>query len=101
LTLQNKSEPHEVEQILSAFSGEQRNVLEYLADEVLAAQSESIQEFLLQTSVLNQLTGSVCDALTGRDDSSVLLEQLERANMFVMPLGGNANQRWYRSHVIC
>ena len=63
---------------------------------MLSAQSEVLQEFLLQTSILSRLTASLCDAVTGRDDSSVLLTQLERANLFLMPL--DSTDQWYRFH---
>ena len=69
---------------------------EYLAEDVLEHQSEEIQEFLLQTSVLGRLNGSLCDALTGRFDGYQMLEYLEKANLFLMPL--DEDRRWYRYH---
>jgi len=63
---------------------------------VLYRQPEAIQAFLLQTSVLDRLTGELCDAVTGRDDGQATLEMLERANLFIVPLDGE--RRWYRYH---
>jgi len=81
---------------VAAFSGSHRHVIDYLADEVLAQQSEEIRAFLLQTSILDRLTGPLCDLLTGRDDSAAVLRELEQANLFLIPLD---DQRiWYRYH---
>ena len=81
---------------IQAFSGSHRFVLDYLIEEVLQQQSESIQTFLLQTAVLDRLSGSLCDAVTGQADGPGTLEMLERANLFIIPLD---NERcWYRYH---
>ncbi len=78
------------------FSGDDRLVMDYLVDEVLSRQSEAVQCFLLQTSILERLCGPLCDAVTGISDSQAVLDQLERANLFVVPLD---NRRyWYRYH---
>jgi LuxR family maltose regulon positive regulatory protein len=58
-------------------------VLDYLTDEVLEAQTESVQTILLQTSILERLNASLCNALTGRADSQSILEDLERRNLFI------------------
>jgi LuxR family maltose regulon positive regulatory protein len=97
---------------IAALSGSHRYILDYLADEVLLQQPESVQTFLLQTAILDRLTGPLCDAVTGRDDRSVepvpsevegpttsgqeMLEQLEAANLFIVPL--DDERRWYRYH---
>jgi LuxR family transcriptional regulator, maltose regulon positive regulatory protein len=65
---------------------------------VLSSQPESLQEFLLQTAFLNRLTGSLCNAVTGRNDSELMLEQLERANLFLIPL--DDARQWYRYHAL-
>jgi LuxR family maltose regulon positive regulatory protein len=78
------------------FTGTHRFVLDYLLDEVLAAQPEEVRTFLLDTSVLDQLTGPLCDALTGGHDGQHTLETLERHNLFVIPL--DDQRRWYRYH---
>ena len=67
LALQGRQEPQEVEQFLVTFAGSHRHILEYLAAEVLSSQPESLQEFLLQTSFLSRLTGSLCNAVTGQE----------------------------------
>lgn len=81
---------------VQAFTGSHRFVLDYLTDEVLAGQTESVQNFLLQTSILERLNASLCDALTGRADSQALLEELERRNLFLIAL--NDERQWYRYH---
>jgi LuxR family maltose regulon positive regulatory protein len=81
---------------IQTFTGSNRLVLDYLIEEVLNQQSRAIQTFLLQTSILNRLTGSLCDSLTGQEDGRQILEMLERANLFIIPL--DAERRWYRYH---
>lgn len=81
---------------IQSFTGSHRFVLDYLLEEVLHQQPEHVQEFLLKTAVLNRLTGSLCDALTGDDDGQEMLESLERANLFLVPLDNE--RRWYRYH---
>lgn len=81
---------------VEAFSGSHRFVLDYLVEEVLDRQPDEIRAFLLDTSVLDQLTGGLCDALTGRCDAQPMLETLERENLFVLPL--DDERRWYRYH---
>ncbi len=81
---------------IKSFSGSHRFVLDYLIEEVLEQQSESVQNFLLQTAILNRLTGSLCDALIGQDNGQEILELLDRTNLFIIPL--DADRRWYRYH---
>lgn len=81
---------------IAEFTGDDRYIVDYLAEEVLARQPEAIRQFLLHTAVLDRLSGALCDALTGRDDGRRTLEQLERANMFLVPLDNQ--RRWYRYH---
>jgi LuxR family maltose regulon positive regulatory protein len=83
-------------QLIKSFSGSYRLVLDYLIEEVLEQQPKSVQEFLLQTSILNQLTGSLCDALTGQDNGQQVLESLDRANLFIVHL--DEKRYWYRYH---
>ena len=85
-----------IEAFVEAFAGSHRFVLDYLLEEVLAGQPDEVGSFLLETSVLEQLTGSLCDALTGRTDGQQHLESLERANLFVVPL--DDQRRWWRYH---
>jgi LuxR family maltose regulon positive regulatory protein len=83
-------------QFIESFSGSNRYILDYLVEEVLNRQPEDIQDFLLRTSILDRLSGPLCDAVTGRQDSRALLNTLERANLFILPLD---NQReWFRYH---
>jgi LuxR family transcriptional regulator, maltose regulon positive regulatory protein len=79
-----------------AFSGSHRDVLDFLSEEVLERQSERIRSFLLETSILERLTGELCDAVTDRDDGLEMLETLERENLFIVAL--DDERRWYRYH---
>jgi LuxR family transcriptional regulator, maltose regulon positive regulatory protein len=79
-----------------AFSGSHRDVLDFLAEEVLERQSERVRSFLLETSILERLTGELCDAVTDRDHGQEMLETLERENLFVVAL--DDERRWYRYH---
>jgi LuxR family maltose regulon positive regulatory protein len=81
---------------IKSFTGSHRFVLDYLVEEVLEQQSESVQTFLRQTAVLDRLTDSLCDALTGQGNGQATLEMLERANLFIVPL--DEERRWYRYH---
>lgn len=81
---------------IEQFSGSHRFVIDYLADEVLSQQSDALRQFLKETSILDRLTASLCDAVTGRDDSAVLLGELEKTNAFLIPL--DDHRRWYRYH---
>ena len=85
-----------VEGFVEAFTGSHRFVLDYLVEEVLGNQPDDVRQFLLDTSVLQQLTGALCEALTGRNDGTQMLETLDRGNMFLVPL--DDQQRWYRYH---
>jgi LuxR family transcriptional regulator, maltose regulon positive regulatory protein len=81
---------------VEAFSGSHRDVLDFLAEEVLERQLTNVREFLLKTLILDGLSGPLCDALTGRDDGQRTLEHLERENLFVVAL--DDERRWYRYH---
>jgi len=80
----------------AAFSGSHRFVLDYLADEVLDGQTGQVRAFLLETSVLERLTGELCDAVTGRGGSQTMLQDIERAGLFLVPL--DEERRWWRYH---
>ena len=86
----------DVSGFVEAFSGSNRHVLDFLAEEVLERQPEGVREFLLETSVLERMTATLCDVLTGRDDGQGMLERLERENLFVIPL--DDERGWYRYH---
>jgi LuxR family maltose regulon positive regulatory protein len=81
---------------LDAFSGTHRFILDYLSEEVLERQPQPVRAFLLQTSVLERLRGPLCDAVTGTSEGQDMLEALERANLFLVPL--DEERRWYRFH---
>ena len=81
---------------VEAFSGSHRYVLDYLAGEVLEQQPEHVRAFLLETSVLDRLSGELCETVTGRTDSQAMLEAIERAGLFLMPL--DQVRVWWRYH---
>ncbi|HZR54322.1 MAG TPA: LuxR C-terminal-related transcriptional regulator [Streptosporangiaceae bacterium] len=81
---------------VAAFSGSHRFVLDYLADEVLDGQTEQVRTFLLETSVLERLSGELCDAVTGRTGSQAMLQDIERAGLFLVPL--DQVRGWWRYH---
>jgi LuxR family maltose regulon positive regulatory protein len=79
-----------------AFSGSHRFVLDYLADEVLDGQTGQVRAFLLETSVLERLSGELCDAVTGRVGGQAMLQDIERAGLFLVPL--DEVRGWWRYH---
>jgi LuxR family maltose regulon positive regulatory protein len=81
---------------VETFSGSNRHVLDFLAEEVLERQPAGMSEFLLKTSVLERMHAPLCDALTGRSDGQQMLERLEHDNLFVIAL--DDERRWYRYH---
>ena len=90
--------------LIKSFTGSHRFVLDYLIEEVLEQQSDIVQNFLLETAILDRLTGSLCDAVrfggaqsaAGQENGQATLEALEQANLFVVPLDNE--RRWYRYH---
>ena len=81
---------------IQAFAGDHRYIVDYLAEEVLRRQTEGIRSFLLQTSILDRLGGSLCDAVTNQSGSRSKLEQLQRGNLFLIPL--DEKRHWFRYH---
>jgi LuxR family transcriptional regulator, maltose regulon positive regulatory protein len=81
---------------VAAFSGSHRFLLDYLTDEVLERQDEQVRGFLLETSVLERLSGELCDAVTGRAGSQAMLAGIERAGLFLVPL--DEVRGWWRYH---
>ena len=81
---------------IQSFTGSHHFILDYLVEEVLQRQPEPVRNFLLQTAILDRFSGSLCDAVTGREDGRELLEALERGNLFVIPL--DDQRQWYRYH---
>jgi LuxR family maltose regulon positive regulatory protein len=88
----------DIASFIESFTGSHHFVMDYLLEEVLNQQSESIQTFLLRTSILDHLCGSLCDAvlLDSSASSQDTLEYLEHANLFLTPLDNE--RRWYRYH---
>jgi len=81
---------------IEAFAGSNRFVVDYLAEQVLLQQPAEIQTFLLHTSILDRMSASLCDAVTGSGHSQTFLEQLEQRNLFILPL--DEVREWYRYH---
>ena len=81
---------------IADFAGDDRYIVDYLVGEVLQRQPEHVRTFLLHTSILSRLNGSLCDAVTGQDGGQLMLETLERANLFLVPL--DDRRLWYRYH---
>lgn len=93
LALQGKTD---IASALAAFTGTHRFVFEYLSEEVLSHQPAPVRTFLLQTSILERLSNSLCDAVTDDSGSQAMLDNLERANLFVVAL--DEAREWYRYH---
>lgn len=93
LSLQGRQD---VQGFIRAFAGDNRYIVDYLVDEVLQRQPEAIRRFLLQTSILERLSGSLCDAVTGQEGGGARLETLHHGNFFLVPL--DERRHWYRYH---
>ncbi|HLZ26240.1 MAG TPA: LuxR C-terminal-related transcriptional regulator [Chloroflexota bacterium] len=93
LSMQGRSD---VTGFIASFAGDDRYIVDYLVEEVLQRQPETVRTFLRDTSILERLSGSLCEAVTGHDGGKAMLEALERANLFVVPL--DDRRRWYRYH---
>lgn len=86
----------DVDSFIDSFTGDVRFVVDYLVDEVLERQRADVRAFLLQTAILTRMTGSLCDAVAGGSGGAALLEELDRANLFLVPL--DDRRLWYRYH---
>ncbi|MEM7538523.1 MAG: LuxR C-terminal-related transcriptional regulator [Chloroflexota bacterium] len=86
----------DVSAFIAAFTGDDAYIVDYLLEEVLDQQPEKTRAFLLQTSILDRMTGALCDAVTGGDDGQAMLETLRQANLFVVSL--DHKRQWYRYH---
>ena len=102
LSLKEKDAEH-VTNFIQSFSGIHHHILDYLIEEVLQQQPPSVQSFLLQTSILTRLTGSLCQAVCDIDNDSLhhsdgqpLLQRLANSNLFIVPL--DEERRWFRYH---
>ena len=89
-----------ISDFVAAFSGDDRYIVDYLLEEVLQRQPERVRRFLLQTAILERLSGSLCEAVcrdaTGQNDGQKMLGTLERSNLFIIPLDNK--RQWYRYH---
>lgn len=83
-------------EFIENFAGSHQHVFDYLTEEVLSRQTEVIQQFLLRTSVLGRLSGSLCDAITGMETGQQTLERLQETNTFIVSL--DQERRWFRYH---
>ena len=86
----------DVAEFIAGFAGDDRYIVDYLVEEVLHRQTDAVRSFLLQTAILARMTGSLCDAVTGQERGRATLEQLDRANLFLVPL--DDRREWYRYH---
>jgi LuxR family maltose regulon positive regulatory protein len=93
----------DIHEFIRSFTGSNRYILDYLGEEVLTHQPQPIEEFLLRTSILNRLSGPLCDAVCFDKDekpsdfnSREILESLEATNLFIVPL--DHERQWYRYH---
>ena len=93
LSILNESDRHA---FVTAFSGDDHYIADYLMEEVLQRQPVEFQRFLKQTSILDRLNASLCNAVTGRQDSRAMLNMLERSNLFILPLDNR--REWFRYH---
>ncbi|MEP7192821.1 MAG: LuxR C-terminal-related transcriptional regulator [Actinomycetota bacterium] len=91
LSLQGRND---IAGFIASFAGDDRYIVDYLVEEVLARQPESVRSFLLKTSILSRLTGPLCDAVTGQAGGKAMLEALDRGNLFLVQL--DDRRRWYR-----
>jgi LuxR family transcriptional regulator, maltose regulon positive regulatory protein len=93
LSMQGRSD---AANFIKSFTGSHHFILDYLVEEVLQRQPEHVRNFLLQTAILDRLSSSLCDVVTGQEDGRGMLEALERGNLFVIPL--DDQRQWYRYH---
>ncbi len=101
LSLRDRDDRDDRTRFVAGFAGDDRFVVDYLADEVLGRQPDDVRRFLLDTSILDRLTGPLCDAVSPADGRTgrtgrAMLESLDRANLFLVPLDGQRS--WYRYH---
>ena len=87
---------NDVQRFIADFTGNDRYIVDYLVEEVLQRQPAAVRTFLLETSILERLTGPLCDAVTARPGGRATLEALDRGNLFIVPL--DDRRQWYRYH---
>jgi LuxR family maltose regulon positive regulatory protein len=96
LSMQSLQGRVELHNFIRSFAGSHRYIQDYLTDEVLRRQPNETRDFLVQTSILKGFNASLCSAVTGVENCQEILEELEAANLFLVPLDGDRN--WYRYH---
>ncbi len=96
LAVLSMQDHQDVSGFIQAFAGDDRYIVDYLVEEVLQRQPEAIRSFLLQTSILERLNGSLCDAVSGQSGGKARLEALQRGNFFLIPL--DDKRHWFRYH---
>lgn len=87
---------NDLSEYLEKLAGDNRYIMDYLLEEVLHRQTSEVQDFLLKTSLLEQFCSELCNAVLGHANSQQLIEELERSNMFLVPL--DDERKWYRYH---
>jgi ATP/maltotriose-dependent transcriptional regulator MalT len=93
MLLQEEQDPHA---FVLDFAGDSRHLLEYLSDDVLASTDDEMREFLIRASVLDELSGAACDAVLETHGSAAMLAEIERANLFLIPVDRHGER--YRFH---
>ncbi|MET0865302.1 MAG: helix-turn-helix transcriptional regulator, partial [Nakamurella sp.] len=93
LSMQGRSD---IGGFIAGFAGDDRYIVDYLVEEVLQRQTGPVRTFLLRTCLLDRMNGALCDAVTGEPGGKAILQSLDRANLFVVPL--DDNRHWYRYH---
>ena len=93
LSLRGHSSPHA---FVREFTGDNRFIFDFLAEEVLSRQPAEVQQFLMRTSILGRFCAPLCDAVTGSAGAAGIIERLERENLFIVPL--DETRHWYRYH---
>lgn len=96
VAMQCLEQREQIAHFIHSFNGSHRYVIDYLVDEVLDQQTPTVQEFLLRTSILDRMVAPLCNVVASREDSQAILERLEAANLFLIPLDGE--RCWYRYH---
>lgn len=92
----NGYDERDIEEFIRVFNDNHRYIIDYLVEEVISRQTEVARDFLRKTSVLNRMNGELCDAVTGKSNGKLLLKELEKMNLFLIPL--DTKREWYRYH---
>lgn len=92
----NGYEEKDIEEFIRVFNENNRYIIDYLVEEVISRQIQETRDFLGKTSVLTRMNGEICDAVTGKSNGKVLLQELEKMNLFLIPL--DTKKEWYRYH---